>query len=460
MGHIVDKQIDIEADSAGQRRKLITSLAWPALAENALASIISMVDMIMVSSLGSYAIAAVGLNIQPKFLLISAFFAINVGTTALVAYNKGARNPEGSSSALHQALILTVAVTVVIGSAMLIFSEPLVRLIAGEGLSEQIISEALVYIRIQIYGLPTISLTFTINAALRGAGNTRITFYNNIVANLINVVLNYCLINGNLGFPRMEVRGASIATVLGQLSALLMAIYAAANGKQYVRLVFRKLRKLDLSMMKSIVKIGVPSLVEQMIMRVGAIWFTSIAASLGDIPYAAHMVAINVQMVSFTTGMASGVAATTLVGQSLGRKRADLAKIYVRMTQSMGVIVSLVIASIMFICGRLITGMYSDDAIIIALASDMLKIIAVVNPIVNARTIYTSALRGAGDVKFTAVTSFISMLALRPLLALLLVNVFNLGLTGVWIAFSSDFVTSFFIIWARYRRGKWTQIKI
>ena len=457
---MIDKQIDIETEGKGQKRRLIIALTWPALAENVLASLISMIDMMMVGGLGAYAIAAVGLITQPKFIMIAAFMAVNIGTTALVAQNKGARNPDDANSALNQALILAIVMTAVIGTLLLISSESLVRLIAGSELSEQIISEALAYYKIQIYGLPTLALTFTMNAALRGAGNTRATFYNNTVANLANVALNYCLIYGRFGFPRMEVRGASIATVIGQFVGLVMALSVLIRGKQYIRLVFRKFRNIDWSMMKRIVNIGIPSFVEQTIMRIGALWFTTIVTSLGDMAYAAHMVAMNVQMLSFTTGMAFGTAATTLVGQCIGRKRVDLSKIYVRMTQNLGLIVSLTIAVLMFTCGIYITRLYSSDTLIITLAADMLKIIAIANPVVNARFVYASALRGAGDAKYLAVVTFVGIILVRPLVGILLVNVLQMGLTGVWIALVSDFVIGYFITLARYKKGKWTQIRI
>jgi len=455
-----DKQIDIEVEGAGQRRKLIIALSWPALAENVLSSLTGMVDMIMVSILGGYAIASVGLVLQPKYIMMTAFIAMNIGTTALVAQNKGARNPEEANSVLNQSLLLTIALTAIICTTLLVTAEPLIRLIAGDGLSERLIIEALSYYKIQIYGFPTLAFTFTINAALRGAGNTRATFYNNTAANVVNVMFNYCLIGGNLGFPRMEVAGASLATVIGQCVALIMAIFIIMNGKQYVRLVLRKCLKFDFPMMKRILNIGIPSFIDQVIMRIGALWFTTIVTALGDISYSAHMVAMNIQMLSFTTGMAFGTAATTLVGQSIGRKRIDLSKIYVRMTQNLGLIASVIIAALMFLFGRQIAGLCSDDLAIITLSSDMLKIIALSNPITNARLIYVSALRGAGDAKSVAVMTFIGMIVVRPLAGYLFVNVLGLGLYGVWIALSTDFVSNFLLIMARYKRGKWTQIEI
>jgi putative MATE family efflux protein len=455
-----DKQIDIEVENHGQRRKLIIALAWPALAENFLSSLMSMFDMMMVGGLGAYAIAAVGLVTQPKFIMMAAFMALNIGTTALVARCKGARDPDGSNSALRQALMITVALTAIVCVTMALIAGPLIRWIAGNELSEQSILEGITYFRIQIYGFPTLSLTFAVNAALRGAGNTRAAFYNNTVANLVNVAFNYCMIGGNLGFPRWEVAGASIATVIGQFVGLLMAVWVAVWGKQYITIDFKNRWKIDFAMVKRIVNVGFPALIEQVIMRAGMLWFTTIVTALGDISYAAHMVAMNIQQLSFTTGMAFGTAATTLVGQSLGRKRSDLAKIYVRMTQNMGYIVSFLISIILFTCGNFLAGMYSEDIIIIALAADMLKIIALANPLSNARFVYVSALRGAGDSKFMAAITFVGALLARPLISLLLINAFGMGLTGAWIALVSDGLICFVISTMRYRGGKWALIRV
>ena len=453
-------QIDIEVDSAGQRSKLIFTLAWPALAENILVSMINMVSMIMVGGLGGFAINAVGLVSQPRFIMMSAVMAMNIGTTALVAQSKGANNQDGANSALSQALILTAFIVLSICSVMFFLAEPLIRMIAGSGLSEQVISQSLIYMRIQIFGFPFTAFTLTVNAALRGAGNTKAAFYNNAVANVVNAALHYCLIYGNLGFPRLEIAGASLAAVLSQAVALMMALSVVLRNKQYIRLDIRSLTKLDLPMMRRIMKIGIPSLIEQLFMRAGNIWFTSIVTSLGNRSYTAHMVAMNIEMLAFTTGQAFGAAATTLVGQSIGRRRMDLSRVYVRVIQTMGFVVSVVVSLLLFFCGHIVARLYTSDLEIIALAISVLRIIAVVIPIVNARTIYLSALRGAGDAKFVAVVSFVGMVAIRPVVGLLLTNVFEMGLAGIWFALSSDFIIGYVITLGRYVRGKWEHIII
>jgi putative MATE family efflux protein len=454
---------DIETESPAGRRELIINLTWPALAESILVSFVSMVDMMMVASLGAYAIGAVGLVTQPRFAMLASFQALSVGATAMVSRFKGARDRENGNMALNQSLIMTAGITVLLFLGMFFWGEALVRFLAGKNIAENTIQEALSYLRVQVYGFPSLSFTFTINAVLRGVGNTRAAFYNNAVSNLVNIFFNYCLIGGKLGFPALGVTGASIATVIGQCTALGMALWKVLGGREFVRIEFKKLFRIDVSMMGRILNIGIPALVEQFVMRVGIMLFTVIVTSLGDYSYAAHMIAMNIQQLSFTTGMAFGAAAATLTGQCLGRLRADLAKLYVKMTQNLSYIVSTLVALLLFSGGGLISSLYSDDTELIRLAANMLKIIAVVNPVSNARFVYLAALRGAGDSRFAVVISIVGVLLVRPLLSLALVVPllpFQLGLAGVWIALSSDGVVCYVLSRFRFKQGKWAAIKV
>ncbi|MDR2515606.1 MAG: MATE family efflux transporter [Christensenellaceae bacterium] len=452
---------DIEVEGSARRRNLIIGLTWPALAESILASLVSIADNIMVAGLGSYAINAVGLVTQPRFIMMAAFMALGVGSTALVARFRGARDAQSANAVLYQSMLMTLAITALLCVAMFFCGKGMLRLLSTGSLSERTIEEAWAYFRIQIYGFPTLALTFTINAVLRGAGNTRASFYNNTAANLVNIFFNYCMIGGNLGFPAWGVAGASIAMVIGQAVALGMAVAVVARGKSFVFFDFKKLFHIDWSMMKRILNIGLPAMVEQIIMRAGMLLFVMIVTSLGDASYTAHMVAMNIQQLSFTTGMAFGTAATTLVGQCLGRNRPDLAKIYVRMTQQMGLIVSFLVAILLFFGGRPIVGLYTGEASIIALSVLMLQIIAVANPISNARFVYISALRGAGDSRFAAVITFVGVLLVRPLISAALVFYpLQIGLAGVWIALVSDGVICYILSLWRYRQGKWQSIQV
>jgi len=452
-------EIDIETTSAAERRKIITGLTWPALAENVLATLVSMADTIMVSGLGAYATSAVGLVTQPRFIMMSAFMALGIGTTAPIARARGAGDRDLANRILRQSLMLALGLCVLLCTVMLCCYQPLIRFIAGANISAEAVAAADDYFLIQIYGFPLLGLTLMMNSALRGVGNTRAAFISNTAANVVNVIFNYLLIGGKFGFPEMGVAGASLATVIGQAVAFLFCLYWLLNGKQYIRLTWEKF-KVEMRILKTIINIGMPALIEQVLMRTGMMLFTLIATSLGDLMYSAHIIGMNIQSMSFTTGMAFGTAATTLTGQCLGRKNPDQARRFVRETQQLGYIVSFIVALFLFFGGGWMASWYTKDATTIKLVSTVLMIIALSNPTSNARFVYNSALRGAGDSRFTAVITFVGLLVVRPLIAVLLIYVFDFGLVGLWISLVSDALVTYILAKYRWGTGKWALIKM
>ena len=433
---------------------------WPALCENILATLVSMADTIMVSALGTSAINAVGLCTQPRFIVFSAFMALGTGTTALVARAKGAGNRDEANHALVQSLLLALGIVLVVCLAMLLWYQPLIRFIAGKNISEETVQDAFAYFRVQIYGFPLLGLTFIMNAALRGAGNTRAAFYSNSASNIVNVIMNYLLIQGRFGFPALGVEGASIATVIGQTVAFCFCLYLLLSGRQFVSLKGKPRLRPDGAMIKRVSRIGMPALLEQVIMRVGMMVFTLIVTSLGDVSYATHNIAMNIQSMSFTTGMSFGIAATTLTGQTLGRKRPDLSRWYVRQAIRMSYVASFIVAIVMFFFGGAIASVYSREAQVLALATVVLRIIAVANPLSNTRFVYNSALRGAGDARFTAVSTFVGIVVVRPLVAVILVFGLKMDLMGVWIALVSDAMVCYALAKWRWSTGKWAEIRV
>jgi putative MATE family efflux protein len=455
--------LDIEVKSAVQKRRLIFDLTWPSLAEGFLASLVSMVDMMMVSVIGTGAINAVGLVTQPKFVLLAAFIAFNIGSTTMAAHAKGADDRRLANSVFNQTIVLTFLLSVVICTIMRLVADPFIHLIAGSGLSEASVSDGVNYYIIQIYGFPALALTFCINAVLKGTGNTRTSFYCNVISNLVNVLFNYCMIAGNWGFPRWGVTGASIATIIGQSCGFVYAVFVILSRRQYVAFCAKDWLRIDFSLAKRILNIGVPAFIEQIIMRVGIIIFTRMVTSLGDISYAAHMITLNIQQLAFTIGIAFSTAAATLTGQSLGRRRLDLAKVYTHMVHVISMVISILVSVFLFFGGKFIALLYTSDENIISLTILMLRIIAIANPISNARFVNIGALRGAGDSKSGMFISFFGVLLLRPVIGFALIAPtlpFRMGLTGLWLAIDLDFLVSYLLSEWRYRQGKWSEFKV
>lgn len=443
----------------------IVRIAWPSFIELALTQLASMVDLMMVGSIGGkahpelgvQALSAVGLTVQPKFLLMTAFIAMNTGVTALVARYKGTGEKEKANLVVRQGLLFTFIATILLSVLGVIFARPMVIFM---GSTEEVVTQwATTYLQIQMAGFLTMALTSTITAALRAVGDSKTCMVYNLIANVVNVIFNWLLIYGNLGFPEMGVAGASLATVLGQFVAFVIAIAVILRGNGFLKLELKEgflPHKVTLSNM---VNIGLPAMIEQLLMRIGVIIFNKTIASLGTSAYATHQVCMNILALTFMTGQAFAVSATTLVGQSLGRRRPDMAEAYCSKTRRIGFISAIAFTIIFIFFGENIVALYNSDPSIITTGGKIMFFVAFLQPLQTSQFIIAGGLRGAGDTRATAIITFITVLLMRPTLAILFVNA-GMGLYGAWLAFVMDQMVRSFLVLTRYQSGRWKLIQI
>ena len=444
----------------------IIRIAWPSFVELVLTQLASMVDMMMVGSiggeanptLGTQALAAVALTTQPKFLLMTAFMAMNTGVTALVARYKGVGDREKANLVVRQGLMFTFFTTLILSVLGVIFARPMVIFMGST--EEHVTVWATQYLQIQMAGFMTMALTSTITAALRGVGDSRSSMFYNLIANIVNVFFNWLLIYGNWGFPEMDVAGASLATVIGQVVAFIIALYLILRGNGFLQLELRRGFMPDRATLTDMLGIGVPAMIEQLLMRAGMIIFSKTVATLGTTAYATHQVCMNIQALSFMTGQAFAVSATTLMGQSLGKRRPDMAQAYCSRTRRIGMICAVILALVFVFFGGTLVGLYNKDPEIIRVGAQILLIVAVLQPLQTSQFIIAGGLRGAGDTRATAVITFITVLLVRPVVAIVLINGIKIGLYGAWIAMACDQLLRSTLVLMRYQSGKWKNIRL
>jgi putative MATE family efflux protein len=432
----------------------VLRIGWPAFMEYMLVQLTGMFDQIQVGSIGPHAIAAIGMSMQPIFLLCTAFMSMNTGTMTMIARAKGRGDRAHACLMLRQGLLITLIASAVMTVAGYFLALPLIKLIGSD--DPETIGLALIYVRIRVLNLIPFAITSTITSGLRGIGNSRISLVYNTTSNLVNILFNWILINGKLGFPALGVRGAAIATVIGEWCALIIAFCAILNKKHYVYLSFGKgAFKPDSAAISDIVHIGVPAAVEHLVTRAGIILYTRVVTSLGTNAYATHTICMNIQSLTFMNGQAFAVSSTSLVGQSLGKKRPDMAEAYSKRSQVVGFIISAIFGLIFAFFGKNIVSLYTDVQEIIDAGSRILLMIAILQPFQSSQFILSGSMRGAGDTKAVAYITGFTMLVLRPILAYVLVNYCNMGLTGAWIALMADQGTRTLLVFIRYRSGKW-----
>ena len=445
--------------------KDIVHIAWPSFIELLLTQLASMVDMMMVGriggdanpQLGLDAVTAVGLTTQPKFLLMTAFVAMNTGVTALIARYKGQGDKEKANLVLRQGMMLTFLSTLILSVLGVIFSRPMVIFMGGK--EDAIINQATVYLQIQLAGFATVALTSTITAALRAVGDSRTCMIYNLIANGVNVVFNWLLIGGNLGFPELGVAGASIATVIGQLVAFVIALCVILRGNSFLKLELKKGFKPNKSTLGNIATIGLPAAAEQLLMRAGMVMFALVVASLSKTSYATHQLCMNIQALSFMTGQAFAVSATSLVGQSLGRRRPDMAQAYCSKTRNVGFLVALLLTVTFAFWGGAIVSLYNKSPEVIEMGGRIMLFVAFLQPFQTSQFIIAGGLRGAGDTRSTAKITTVTVLLVRPIVAVILVNA-GLDLYGAWIALACDQLLRTALVFLRYKSGKWKLIKL
>lgn len=443
-------------------KELITNavrMAWPAILESFLVALVGMIDTVMVSSLGAYAIAAVGLTTQPKFIGLAVFLSLNVAISAIVARRKGENNRVSANRALVQALMITVGLTILVTTLCLVFADPVIHL-AGSAADTH--DSAVTYFKIIMGAMCFNTISLVINAAQRGAGNTKIAMRTNVVSNLVNLVFNYLLIGGNFGFPALGVAGAAIATVLGSMVACGMSIYSVLHHDQFLSLrsVNRKDFRFDKLTMTSITKIGSSTLAEQIFLRIGFLLYSLVVAKLGTTEFAAHQIGMNFMSISFSFGDGLSVAAVALVGQSLGAKRKDMAKIYGSICQRLGLAFATVLCSIFILCGRYFFMLYTGEQVILDYGAQIMVILAFVVFLQISQVIFSGCLRGGGDTIFTAFVSLVSVAIIRPGAGWLFCYPLGLGLIGAWIGLFVDQAMRFCLTYFRFKSGKWLNMRV
>lgn len=444
-------------------RQLISraaNVAWPAILESFFVALVALVDSFMVSIVGAYAVAAVGLTIQPKFICLAVFIAINTSVSALVARRKGQGERESANRILITAIICVLVGVVVISTIAVVYANEIIHLMGSEPDTHD---SAVAYFRIIIGFMVFNCISLVINAAQRGSGNTKIAMRTNITSNVVNVIFNYLLIHGNLGFPALGVRGAAIATVFGTIVACGMSIASLFHKDSFVSVPFMLEKKLFATRraLKDIVSFASNVCVEQLMLRFGFMVSAVLAANLGTQAMAAHQLGMNIMQLSFSFGDGLQVAAVTLIGQSLGQGKPELAKKYGNICQGMGLAISIALSAIYLLLGRLIYNLYfPNDPPIVEIGIMIMKFMVLIVLCQVSQVVFMGSLRGAGDVRFTTVTSMISVAIFRPGISYIAAYALNLGITGIWIGVLADQVMRLVLTGARFRSGKWTQKKI
>lgn len=452
-------QISFLAKHSKENILVTFNMAWPSIVESFFVAFAGLVDSLMVSSLGSYAVAAVGLTTQPKFIGLALFFALNVAISALVARRRGEEKPDEANQILSTAIVFIIAAAVLLSVLFVVLASPIIHMC---GSTPETHASAVAYFQIIMGGMIFNCIQMGINSAQRGAGNTKITMRTNVTSNTVNIIFNYLLINGHLGFPALGIHGAALATVLGTVVACIMSIFSILRPEGFISLPYiiknRVLPAADAFV--HLIKVGYSVFFEQLLMRIGFMLTAIMAAKQGTDAMAAHQVGMNIMGLSFSFGDGLQAAAVALIGRSLGAGDENLAKEYGRICRMFGGIISAFLAIVYFAGAAPLMHLFFAEEHIVAIGVNIMRVIIFVVIFQVSQVVYMGCLRGAGDTFYTAVASTISVTLIRTIGSIVGGYVLGFGIVGIWLGVLADQISRFLFASTRFKKGKWTQIKI
>lgn len=432
-------------------------VAWPSMVESVLTSLISSIDMMMVGTLGTAAIASIGLTTQPRFILLAFIFSLNAGVTAVVARRKGEKNQESANKTLRQAIMVCFVASLLLSIIGYTFAEELV-LFAGA--KPDTVDMATQYFKVLCCGLVFNALSMTINSAQRGAGNTKISMTTNVTANIVNVIFNFLLIGGNFGFPKLGVIGAALASDLGFVVACFMSFRSILKKDAFLSLFYKVHWNFDKNTMGAVYKVSSSAFVEQIFFRIGFFINSRIIAELGTIAFATYQIGMQAMNLSFMVADGLAVAGSALVGQSLGAERDDLARIYGHVLQRIAFVLSTFLFVIFFFGRYQIVQLFDKSPEVLESGAIIMIIISLATHLQTSQVVITGCLRGAGDTKFVAKVSMLSTAIIRPLLTFVFCFPLGFEIFGSWIALWIDQFIRLSFNFARFKKGEWLRIRL
>jgi putative MATE family efflux protein len=442
--------------TAGNLNRAILLLAIPMVLEMVLESLFAVVDVFWVGHLGANAVATVGLTESLLSLVFAVGIGLSMSTTAMVARRIGEKDPENAAIAGVQAIFLGLMVSLAIGIPCYIFAPKLLQLMRA---SPSIVTIGSGYARIALGGCGAIVMLFLNNAIFRGAGDAAIAMRLLWVSNIINLVLDPCLIFGLGPFPKLGVTGAALATFTGRSIGVLYQFYRLLKGTERIHVLVRHIR-IHLDVLWRLLRVSITGILQFAIAHTSWIALVRIISSFGASALAGYTVAIRILIFVILPSWGLSNAAATLVGQNLGAKRPDRAEKSVWRT---GLYNVLFLGSIgvffVFFAGPCVR-LFIQDPVVVPIAATALRILSYGNIGYAYAMVMLQAFNGAGDTVTPTIVNFFGFWMFQIPLAWWLSSRAGMHEQGVFLAIvlSEGSIAAASVL--LFRRGRWKQQKI
>jgi putative MATE family efflux protein len=442
--------------TSGNLNRAILLLAIPMVLEMVLESLFAVVDVFFVGRLGADAVATVGLTESLLSLIFAVAIGLSMSTTAMVARRIGEKDPEDASVSGVQAIVLGLSVSLLVGVPCFIFAPKLLQLM---GATPDIVTIGSGYARIALGGSGAILMLFLNNAIFRGAGDAAIAMRLLWVSNIINLVLDPCLIFGLGPFPRMGVTGAALATFTGRSIGVLYQFYRLGKGTERLPSLARHLR-VNMAVLWRLLRVSITGILQFAIAHTSWIGLVRIVSTFGAAALAGYTIAIRIIIFVILPSWGLSNAAATLVGQNLGAKKPERAESSVWRTGFYNMVFLGAIGVVLIVFAEPVVRLFTQDPEVVPLAASCLRILSYGNIGYAYGMVMLQAFNGAGDTITPTWVNLFGFWFLEIPLAYWLAIPMNLRSKGVFfsIVIAEGCIAAAGIL--LFRRGRWKEQKI
>ncbi len=448
----------------GPLRRTVLLLAWPVLCEQVLGFLVGLYDTWLsgrIEGISEVATGAVGLAAYVGWLASMLFGLVATGTTALVSRHLGAGDLQAANRIMNRSLALATVAGGAVYALIYAAAPVMARLLEMTGLEARIVVQ---YLRVDGIGHVATGVTLAAAAAMRGAGNMRTPMLVLGLVGLLNVVVSTVLVFGGGGVAGWGIDGIVAGTLVARICGGLLIVAVLLAGVSGLRISFSEWRLRGESV-RRILRIGGPAALDGALTWAGQFAFLMIIARLGDegrgsAVFAAHIVGVRIEGITYLPAVAWGAAAATLIGQALGAGRHERAIAAGRETAVQCGWLAAVIGGVFLVSAPVLFRLMHTSADVVDAGSLPFRVNAMFQIPLALSIVFTASLRGAGDTRFPLLCNLVGIYLVRLPAAYIAGVVMGFGLLGAWLAMSADVTVRASLLWWRFRRGRWVGTEV
>lgn len=437
-----------------ERRRRIFGLALPIIGGMASQNVLNLVDTAMVGMLGSAALAAVGMASFVNFMAVAFLTGLSAGVQAIASRRLGEGRDGETASPLNVGLMIAVAVGIPLSLVLIVVADDLFPFLVDD---PEVVALGVPYLRARLLAMAFVGCNFAFRGFWNGINRSRLYMRTLIAMHVVNIALNWLLIFGHLGMPKLGCTGAGV----GSASAMALGtIYYLFLGMKHARASDFLRRRPDRETVSSVLRLSVPAGLQQTFFAGGLTAFFWIIGRIGTVELAASNVLVHLLLVAVLPGVGFGLAAASLVGQHLGKKEPAEAKRWGWDVAHLAMILVGLVSIPGMIAPRLLLALFIHEPETLDLAVMPLRLLAGTMFLDTLGTVLLNALQGAGDTRRAMVVAVSLQWGLFLPSAYLVGPVLGFGLTGVWLAQVGYRLIQTGVLASMWARGRWATIEV